>query len=85
MASQAKNRQKKENQKARKQQLVLNSQSELDKLRSEWPAGKGAHEFVRVGRQDPFTAFYGISANDMQTGGYLLAGNGGTKTKITGK
>ena len=83
--SQGSKRIKKDNQRQRKAEMESKNNSEIHRIRKNWPAGRGPSICLRVGRQRPFKAFYGICMDDLKRGGYLMNGQGGPCEKIKGK
>lgn len=81
------NKKKKETAKQRNRRLQLESdcQSEVTKIKKNWPAGKGPLQFLKVGRIVPFKAFYGVCLDDVRKGGVIYGGCGQQGQKVKGK
>ena len=83
--SQGSKRIKKDNQRQRKAEMESQNNWEIHHIRKNWPAGKGPSICLKVGRQRPPKAFYGICTDDLNRGGFLMNGQGGPCEKIKGK
>lgn len=78
---------KKETAKQRNRRLQMESdcQSEVTKIKRTWPGGKGPLQFLKVGREVPYKAFFGVSLDDVKKGGVIYAGCGQQGQKVKGK